>query len=210
MSMSMSSGSRIHSGIPSSSSASSPGSLAPNLPLGGSGMRLGLPWWGFPAAACPFLRLLFLAAAGGMLLTANEGGNLSSYGTLLGLETSVHSWSAGKNGMLLSGFLSSMKAHRLMKSGHALSQLACALDRQDTQWRLSLLVQLDVRCLSPHVPHVSSISRHLSAKCPHRLHFIHWVGSCFSFDGLIRLLQIPKPSLISLLAMSTEVMVRTA
>ena len=96
-------------------------------------MRFGLQVRGSPAGALPFLRLLLLAIVGGRLLTANESGNLSANGTLLGLVTKVHSCSAGKNGMLLSGFLSSMNAHRLMKSGHALSQLACTLDPQETQ-----------------------------------------------------------------------------
>ena len=112
--------------------------------------------------------------------------------------------------MLLTGFLLSKTAQHLMNSRHSLSQLACKLTPHEMQWRLLLFVQALVQCFLPHIPQVSSFSGQLPAKCPHHLHFMHWMGSCFCFIGLIRLPQIPMPSLINLFAMFTEVMVRIA
>src|SRR5712691_7845686 len=106
--------------------------------------------------------------------------------------------------MPLSGFLSSSIAQRFINSGHALSQLACVLSPQETQWCLSLLMHELVRCFPPQVPQVSSASGQLAAKCPQRLHFMHCAGSCFCFVGRIKLLQMTIPSLISLFAASTE------
>src|SRR5712691_4342600 len=112
--------------------------------------------------------------------------------------------------MPLSGFLSSSIAQRFINSGQALSQLACVLSPQETQWSLSLLAQALVRCFPPQVPQVSSASGQLAAKCPQRLHFMHCAGSCFCFEGWIILLQMTIPSLISLFAASTEEIVMMA
>jgi|SRR6266581_2240937 len=112
--------------------------------------------------------------------------------------------------MLLSGFLSSIIAQRFVNSGHVLSQLACELFPQDTQWSLSLLSQVLVRCFPPQVPQVSSGSGQLAAKWPHRLHFMHCAGSCFCFVGRIRLLQMMMPFLINLFALSTDEIDRMA
>jgi len=112
--------------------------------------------------------------------------------------------------MLLSGFLSSMIAHRFVNSGHALFQLACKLSPQETQWSFSLLSQVLVWCFPPQVPQVSSGSGQLAAKWPQRLHFMHCVGSCFCFIGQIKLLQMMIPFLINLFALSTDEIDRMA
>ena len=97
-------------------------------------------------------------------MTAKVIGNRSSNGILLGLTERVQSCSNGKNGMLLTGLHSLMLSHRLMNSGQDLSQLACEGSAQETQYSLLLDLHVLVQCFSPHVPHVSALSRHLSAK----------------------------------------------
>ena len=120
-----------------SRSVSSPASFGARLVLTGSGIRLGFSRGPFAGWNDPALRWMTApggpGVARGRLRTAKSVGNRSDIGILLGLETSVQSWSVGKNGMLLSGFLSSRIAQRLVNSGQALSQLAWEFTPQDTQ-----------------------------------------------------------------------------
>ena len=112
--------------------------------------------------------------------------------------------------MLFSGLLSSRMVLLWMNSGQVLSQLACVFSLQEMQKLFSLLVHAAVRCASPQVPQVSLSAEQLLAKCPQRLHFMHCVGSCFCFVGLTCVLQILRPSLIRLLAVSTDEIVKIA
>jgi hypothetical protein len=140
----------------------------------------------------PFLHCLAFGSEIGMLFTVYFARNHSSSGILLGLwsSVSVQSCSARKKGMLLTGLCLSMAAHRLMNSRHDLSQLAWVLTSHDMQWSLPLFLHALVWCFSPQVPHVSSVSKHLSAKCPQCLHFMHWAGSTFCFVSLTMLPQM--------------------
>ena len=97
-----------------------------------------------------------------------------------------------------------------MNSGQALSQLECVEFARDTQKSLSLVLHALMQCFSPQVPQMSSVSGQLSTKCPHCLHFMHWMGLILCLDGLEWLPQILTPSLIILLAVSTELTVTMA
>ena len=91
----------------------------------------------------PLLRgTKFLFPLMGRLLTTYVVGKRSLIGILGGLIDRVQSCSAGKNGMLLTGFDSFMILHRLMNSGQALSQLGCVESAQDTQNTLSLALHV--------------------------------------------------------------------